>query len=460
MQTYAPSDDADRPKPYCAEEYQPSTALAFPYLNNVLIVGERGTGKELLAETIAASWKHHIPIKARFNCAGWSEQLARAEIFGYGKGVFTGQQREGKSGLIQDNPVVFLDEIQSLPHSVQASLLRLIEYGECQPLGSSPYLLKPKAHIIAAVQPAALVPSANFLPDLLDRFTIKISLPPLAACPNYIPRLLALLIYQEYKRRFRTHGSAFYHVGTEDNEEFYKSLRVDHYEVLQLISMRWPGNIRQLNNIVQCSTLRQCSYEDHTITPTKTHNHIAVLFKPHYSHYHEYMDAFNLDHDLAEYTAHRHVMETMFSTKELNKERLLSLLDLWHFPSFTKRIYYRSLSKVHRSHIRDMFIATNPLGIEGAPTEQQIESFFDTTYVGHKSPGLPLIHYKQYDAQQRIQPPPQKAPKPRQTLADKDDTEIAGVLKKHKGNITHAAAALKVRRETLQRALKNRSIKP
>jgi transcriptional regulator with GAF, ATPase, and Fis domain len=121
-----------------------------PTNTNVLITGETGTGKELLARAVHEQSDRHDRTMLTINCAALPPELIESELFGHVKGAFTGalSDRDGRF-MLADNSTLFLDEIGELPLPLQAKLLRVIQEGEVQPVGSSK-TLKVDVRIIAA----------------------------------------------------------------------------------------------------------------------------------------------------------------------------------------------------------------------------------------------------------------------------------------------------------------------
>ncbi|MDM8564198.1 sigma-54 dependent transcriptional regulator [Candidatus Halobeggiatoa sp. HSG11] len=200
----------------------------------VLILGESGTGKELLAQAI----HQHSGKQGSFttvNCAALPETLAESELFGHKKGAFTGANEQ--QGRIQaaKNGTLFLDEIGELPLNVQAKLLRFLENGECQMLGSSRTEIV-NTRILAATNRnlEAEIQQKKFRADLYYRLNIvPLELPSLQQRESDIKMLL--------------------HEFTRELAENY-NLSPPKYSkttLKQLRSYTWPGNIRELRNFCE-----------------------------------------------------------------------------------------------------------------------------------------------------------------------------------------------------------------
>lgn len=198
----------------------------------ILIEGETGTGKELLAKAIHASGPRHKGPFVAINCASIPEGLIEAELFGYEDGAFTGAKRSGARGKIMQahGGTLFLDEIGDMPMALQARLLRVLQERELTPLGS-PKSLPVDIAVISATnhQLKSLVESSRFREDLYYRLNgLRIVLPPLRDRDD-----LSALAEQILDEESRT------------------SVKLDR-ETLALFKRHpWPGNIRQLRNVLR-----------------------------------------------------------------------------------------------------------------------------------------------------------------------------------------------------------------
>ncbi|TFE70602.1 sigma-54-dependent transcriptional regulator [Methylacidiphilum caldifontis] len=202
----------------------------------VLIVGESGSGKELVARAIYQySLRANKPFIA-INCAAIPENLLESELFGHERGSFTGAmaQRIGKFEQ-GDGGTVFLDEIGEMPLSTQAKILRVLQEGEFSRLGSNEPI-KTDVRIIAATNKdlAAAVGKREFRADLFYRLNVvKITLPPLRERTEDIPDLVDHFLAKH--RRYLPNAP------TCISSQAMKSLMAYH----------WPGNIRELENVIQ-----------------------------------------------------------------------------------------------------------------------------------------------------------------------------------------------------------------
>lgn len=205
---------------------------------SLLIHSQSGTGKELLAKAIhKASPRKNKPFTA-INCAAIPEQLLESELFGHSKGAFTGADK-AHIGLFQatHGGTLFLDEIGDMPLNFQVKLLRVLQEKEVRPVGST-QAIKIDVRIIAAthknLQQAII--EGTFREDLYYRLNVvELELPPLASRPEDIP-LLAQHFLKECLTQTNTAIKGFAQEAME-----------------LLISAPWPGNIRQLKNVVEQS---------------------------------------------------------------------------------------------------------------------------------------------------------------------------------------------------------------
>ena len=208
-----------------------------PSPSSVMVVGESGTGKEVVARAIhKLSGRRNKPFIA-INCAAIPEQLLESELIGYVKGAFTGASANGKTGLIQaaNTGTLFLDEIGDMPLMLQAKLLRAIEAREILPIGaSSP--IQVDIRIISATNQnlAQFIAEGKFREDLFYRLNvIPITLPPLRERQEDIE----LLVHY------------FLHLHTRRLGSVYPGIAPDVVEILR--KHRWPGNLRELSNLME-----------------------------------------------------------------------------------------------------------------------------------------------------------------------------------------------------------------
>jgi DNA-binding NtrC family response regulator len=214
-----------------------------PHARTALITGETGTGKELVARALHKLGPRRERRFTAFNCSAIVDTLFESELFGHTRGAFTGAV-DAKPGLFElaDGGTLFLDEVGELPLHVQAKLLRVIEYGEVQRVGSSESR-RVDVRIIAATNRRLLhdVASGAFRQDLYYRLNVvEIPLPALRDRRDDIPYLTAAFI-KEFATRF---GKPL--VGVSAGAE-----RLLH-------DAPWPGNVRELRNVIE----RACILSD------------------------------------------------------------------------------------------------------------------------------------------------------------------------------------------------------
>jgi len=203
---------------------------------SVLISGETGTGKELVARAVHRASRRSAAPLIKVNCAAIPEQLIESEFFGHEKGAFTGAlaRREGRFSLA-DGGTLFLDEIGELPLGLQAKLLRVLQEGEFEPVGSS-RTVKVDVRVIAATNRDLRIESTEgrFREDLYYRLSVfPLHAPALRTRGRDID-LLAL----EFSRRFcERHGRPAAAVTSADLE--------------RLRAYAWPGNVRELANVIE-----------------------------------------------------------------------------------------------------------------------------------------------------------------------------------------------------------------
>ncbi|MFC0473667.1 sigma-54 interaction domain-containing protein [Halalkalibacter kiskunsagensis] len=221
----------------------------------VLITGESGTGKEVFAQAIHSASSKNEGSFVAINCAAIPENLLESELFGYEDGAFTGSRKGGSRGKFEmaNGGTMFLDEIGDMPKQMQTKILRVLEEREVVKVGGSSSI-PINVRIIAATNHNLFerVKEGLFREDLYYRLNvIHIEIPPLRRRREDIP-----LLFSHYLKHF----SEVYGV----NEK-----KVDHSVMEQLRVYEWPGNIRQLINIVeQLITL----VDDHTIRITHLPN--------------------------------------------------------------------------------------------------------------------------------------------------------------------------------------------
>jgi transcriptional regulator with PAS, ATPase and Fis domain len=202
----------------------------------VLIVGETGTGKELCAEAISLL-SRRAPFIA-VNCAALPESLVESELFGHERGAFTGAV-QARAGMIAaaDGGTLFLDELAEVPSTVQAKLLRTLESGEYRPLGSTK-TLRSRFRILAATSGdlERIISEGHLRADLFHRLgAVRVRLPPLRERIEDVP-----LLAEEFLRRYLERSDC----GPSCLSPEASTVLMQH---------DWPGNIRQLRNVVEAA---------------------------------------------------------------------------------------------------------------------------------------------------------------------------------------------------------------
>jgi psp operon transcriptional activator len=208
----------------------------------VLVIGERGTGKELIAERLhhlSSRWAGPLVI---MNCAALPESLIEAELFGHEAGSFTGASKTRHGRFEEaDGGTLFLDELGTLSMPAQDRLLRAVEYGEVTRIGAS----KPisvDVRIVAATNESlpAMVDRGKFRADLLDRLSFEVvTLPPLRARIGDIP-----LLVDHFGRRMAV------------ELEWPNWPGFSPRAIAELEAYHWPGNVRELRNAVERAVYR------------------------------------------------------------------------------------------------------------------------------------------------------------------------------------------------------------
>ncbi|HVJ54621.1 MAG TPA: phage shock protein operon transcriptional activator [Aliidongia sp.] len=239
-------DSSDLPSPIGRSpsflECMSTISLVAPLTKPVLVIGERGTGKELAAARLhylSARWNQPF---IKLNCAALSETLLETELFGHEAGSFTGAQRRriGRFELAHRG-TLFLDEIANAPMTVQESILRVVEYGTFERVGGSE-TVKVDVRLVAAtnVDLPAMAEAGKFRADLLDRLAFDVvTLPPLRERQDDIELLAEYMAVQMTKELKREMFSGF-----------------TPRAMQSLCEYDWPGNVRELRNVVERAVYR------------------------------------------------------------------------------------------------------------------------------------------------------------------------------------------------------------
>jgi propionate catabolism operon transcriptional regulator len=205
--------------------------------STVLILGETGTGKELFAQSIHnASHRADKPFVA-INCAALPENLLESELFGYVEGAFTGARKGGKPGVFElaHSGTIFLDEISEMSQKLQARFLRVIQEKEVVRLGDDK-VIPVDVRVIAATNRELykMVKESKFREDLYYRLNVlELKLPPLRERKDDIPDI------------------ATFFINEKSRELGLKNINISKEALNKLTQYSWPGNVRQLENIIE-----------------------------------------------------------------------------------------------------------------------------------------------------------------------------------------------------------------
>ncbi|MEW6990732.1 phage shock protein operon transcriptional activator [Colwelliaceae bacterium 6441] len=213
-----------------------------PLSKPVLIIGERGTGKELVAARLHYLSKRWDQNYLKLNCAALNENLLESELFGYDSGAFTGASKRHEGRFERaDKGTLFLDEIANTSGLIQEKLLRVVEYGEFERVGGS-RTIKTNARLIAATNEdlPSMADAGEFRADLLDRLAFDvITLPPLRE------RIEDIMVLAE---------SFAINMARELEFELFSGFTEKAKRAM--LDYHWPGNIRELKNVVERSVYR------------------------------------------------------------------------------------------------------------------------------------------------------------------------------------------------------------
>jgi Nif-specific regulatory protein len=230
-------------------------SMVAPTASTVLIRGESGSGKELIAESIHANSTREKGPMIKVNCSALPDSLIESELFGHDKGAFTGadQKRIGRFELA-NNGTIFLDEIGDLPQATQVKILRILQEREFERLGGTE-TIHVDVRIIAATNRnlEELIEQGNFREDLFYRINVfPVFLPPLRDRREDIPLLVDHFIEKFNKR----------------NNANVKRITTSALDMLMVYS--WPGNIRELENCIEraCILSRDGVIHSYQLPPT------------------------------------------------------------------------------------------------------------------------------------------------------------------------------------------------
>lgn len=204
--------------------------------STVLIQGESGVGKELIAELIYDHSSRKNKPFVKINCGAIPENLLESELFGYESGAFSGAKRDGKPGLFEvaEGGVILLDEISEMPLNLQVKMLRVLQKSEMRRVGAT-NAVKVNVRIIAITNKdlTTLISENKFREDLYYRLNVvPIQVPPLRERKEDIPLLIAYFL-----QKFNT--------------QYELTKKISSSVIDKLILYNWPGNVRELENIIE-----------------------------------------------------------------------------------------------------------------------------------------------------------------------------------------------------------------
>lgn len=219
-----------------------AAATAAPHDMTVLILGENGTGKNLLAQAIHNSSPRSLGPYTALNCSAIAETLIESELFGHERGSFTSADRDRKGKFeLANGGTLFLDEVGDLSPSAQAKILRAVEYKQFERIGGEK-TIKTDIRVIAATNQDIFtqVETGTFRRDLFYRLKeVIIELPPLRNRKEDIPILAERFV-------------------EESNTKFNRAVREVSDEAMEiLVKYHWPGNVRELRSVIKSAVARE-----------------------------------------------------------------------------------------------------------------------------------------------------------------------------------------------------------
>jgi PAS domain S-box-containing protein len=202
----------------------------------VLITGDSGTGKELIADEIYFNSRRNNKPFIKVNCAAIPEELLESELFGYDEGAFSGAKKSGKIGMFElaNEGIILLDEIGDMALKLQAKILRVLQQQEIKRVGGTKQI-KIDVRVIASTNKnlKELMKEGKFREDLFYRlYVVPIELKPLRERKSDIPVLIDEFL-------------------SKNNEKYNKNIRIEYEAMEMLVEYSWPGNIRELENIIE-----------------------------------------------------------------------------------------------------------------------------------------------------------------------------------------------------------------
>jgi transcriptional regulator with PAS, ATPase and Fis domain len=293
---------------------------------SVLIQGETGTGKELVAREIhdasLRKGKPFVPV----NCGAIPDQIAESLLFGHGKGAFTGADRN-HVGVIEaaNGGTLFLDEIGELPLQLQVKLLRALQEKEIHPIGETK-TRKIDVRVIAATNRNLLVEveAGRFREDLYFRLAVAVlELPPIRQREGDIT-LLTDHFLELINREFA------------EGQPGYRAKKISAAALNVLKRHSWPGNVRELENVLKRAaiwsegvTITETDIQDAILSQPLRQGVDGVLGRP-------FDDAFNLDRVLHE--VEKHYLERALQEASGNKTKAAAIIGFDNYQTFTNRL--------------------------------------------------------------------------------------------------------------------------
>ncbi|MCF8068188.1 MAG: sigma-54 dependent transcriptional regulator [Desulfobacterales bacterium] len=283
----------------------------------ILILGETGTGKELIASAIHYRSPNFKGRLVTINCAAIPKDLIESEIFGYEEGAFSGAKSSGKKGLIEEaeNGTLFLDEIGDLSLEAQAALLRFLENGEFYRIGGTKRL-HVQTRVISATNKDidSMIENDSFRKDLYFRIgVLKINIPSLNERRDDIMPLAKHFLY-EFNRKFDSHFTTI----SPDAETF-------------LVSFNWTGHVRELKNIIEKAvlvgtepvlTVKDLDIEHYVKDSTKDQINQNAGFSP--------IPPEGMDLSAAQEAFEKHYIEEALKIADGNESKAARLLNINH----------------------------------------------------------------------------------------------------------------------------------
>lgn len=365
---------------------------------SVLITGESGTGKEFFPKIIHAfSPRKHAKYIA-VNCGAIPEGTIDSELFGHEKGAFTGAVASRKGYFEEaDGGTIFLDEVAELPLTTQARLLRVLETGEFLKVGSSE-VQKTNIRVVAATNVDLLkaVEEGRFREDLYYRLSsVQIQIPPLRERGNDIG-LLTRKFASDFAERWRV-----------------PPITIDDIARIAMTRYSWPGNVRQLKNVVEQMALFEAG---NTINPDTLRHYLPQAATP-------VTPAVRTTHT---YEAEREMLMSMIMQLQARLDRLEA-----NAPASAEHT-----SQVHHSHVPAPLVTSPSLHIE--PEHTDFDDFVTYREEPVEAPGTRVA-------------PDDASP---QTIRDAEREMIVAALARNGGNRKATADELKISQRTLYRRIK------